>query len=367
MNERFHPLGARGIAATLDLDVGHIRSLDIDSGGRRLSPLHTAPWIDETAVIEDPSIAPGLKYLSGDFFCAPFCASDIEDAPPHGWPANSRWTLVGEDRQAGSVTARFALEKAVMGARVVKELTLRDDHPFVYQTHIFEGGEGVVPVASHAMTRFAGKGELSFSPKAFAELPSVQQESDPARGRSRFAKSVRFDDLSALPLADGGTVDLHSYPVADGHEDFAMLVEAAGSPLGWAAAARADERDIVLSLKAPADYPVTFLWFSNGGRFYPPWNSRHFGVLGIEEGRAWSCYGHAASIAPNPLSDAGIPTAVSLQPGGSVALRHIVGGVPLPEGWRRVAAIEPGAGTLRIVGDHGDAVEHGYDPGFLAG
>ena len=44
------------------------------------------------------------------------------------------------------------------------------------------------------------------------------------------------------------------------------------------------------------------LWFSNGGRDYPPWNGRHVGVLGIEEGRSYAAYGHAASAADNPLT-----------------------------------------------------------------
>ncbi len=87
-----------------------------------------------------------------------------------------------------------------------------------------------------------------------------------------------------------------------------MLVEAAGAPLGWAAALRPAERRHHAEPEEPGDFPVTFLWFTNGGRYYPPWNSRHFGVLGIEEGRSLRPDGHAASIAANPLSDAGIPT-----------------------------------------------------------
>ena len=76
------------------------------------------------------------------------------------------------------------------------------------------------------------------------------------------AHPARFTDLTKLPLADGTTVDLHDYPLAEGHEDFAMLVEEKGARLGWAAALRPDEGDIMLSLKSPRDYPVTFLWFS---------------------------------------------------------------------------------------------------------
>lgn len=366
MTGRFHTIEAKDARLTLDLAVGHIRAFEVTWQGRRITPLHTAPWVEEREIIDDPDIPPNLKYLSGDFFCAPFAASNVEEAPPHGWPANSQWTPLGDERLAdGGVTGRFALERKVMGARLVKEITLRDGHPFAYQRHVFEGGEGAVSAASHAITRFAGKGRLSFSPKAFAELPSMIQESDPARGRSVFATSKRFEDLSKLPLADGSTADVHGYPVASDHEDFLMLVEAKDSPLGWAAAARPEAGDIMVSLKNPADFPVTFLWFSNGGRFYPPWNSRHRGVLGIEEGRAYSAYGHKASIEPNPLSEAGIPTSLTLDPGGTVAFRHVVGGLPLGAGAGEVFAVEIAGEGLKVTLNDGTATTYPFDAAFL--
>ena len=365
MTERFRTIAADGVHLVLDLEVGHIRAFEIGEGPNVVRPLHTAPWVDDAAIAADPDIPANLKFLSGDFFCAPFARSDVEEAPPHGWPANSRWNPVGEERRGDAVTARFQLEKRVMDARLTKEITLRDRHPFVYQRHVFDGGTGDISVASHAMTRFAGEGRLSFSPKAFADLPATQQEGDPARGRSLFAHPAQFTDLTRLPLADGTTADLHRYPVASGHEDFAMLVEARGNSLGWAAAVRPDAGDIVISLKNPAEFPVTFLWFSNGGRYYPPWNSRHIGVLGIEEGRAYSAYGHAASIAPNPLSDTGIPSSLTL--GGVVAVRHVIGGVPLPAGWRAVTAIEANNGELTVYGDGGKFATYPFDTDFLKG
>ena len=123
---------AQGIKVTLDLRVGHIRALVIETDGRTLEPLHTAPWVDDPAITADESIPPNLRYLSGDFFCAPFGASDVEPAPPHGWTANSRWQPLGTTTGSDSVTARYRLEKRVMGAAVEKTFTLRDGHPFLY-------------------------------------------------------------------------------------------------------------------------------------------------------------------------------------------------------------------------------------------
>src|SRR3954468_13031994 len=144
MPERFRTVEAEAISLRLDLAVGHIRSLEIETGGRRLTPFHTAPWVEEKAIVDDPDIPPGLKFLSVDFFCAPFGKSDIDPAPGHGWPANSPWLFVSEKRRGQATTARFQLERPVMGARLVKEITLRDGHPFVYQEHVFEGGSGAI-------------------------------------------------------------------------------------------------------------------------------------------------------------------------------------------------------------------------------
>ena len=365
MTSRFHTIKASGIRVTLDASVGHIRHMEIERDGATITPLHVAPWVDDPAIAGDPAILPNLKFLAGDFFCAPFGKSDVEETPPHGWPANSEWTALGDSPFAGGVTARFELVRPVMGARLVKEITLRDGHPFAYQRHIFSGGAGAVSVASHAMTRFDAEGRISFSPKAFAETPETRQETDPSRGRSLFAEGVRFTDPSKLPLVGGATVDLHRYPVAEAHEDFVMLVEAKDSALGWTAAVRPAARDIMLSLKSPVDFPMTFLWFSNGGRFYPPWNGRHRGVLGIEEGRAFSANGHRASIAPNRLSDEGIPTCLTLGGDGEKEVRHVIGGLPLPVGWTSVSSVEAGGNELTLRDESGGSLSVPYDREFL--
>ena len=365
MAERFVRIEAEGVRLSLDLAVGHIRRFEIERDGVRIAPLHVAPWVDDPEITGDADILPNLKFLAGDFFCAPFGKSDVEDAPSHGWSANSEWIALGEARFSGGATARFELVKRVMGAKLVKEITLHDGHAFAYQRHVFSGGSGAVSVASHAMTNFLAGGRLSFSPKQFGETPPTQQETDPKRGRSRFATGARFTDLSKLPLADGSTADLLRYPVADAHEDFVALIEAKDSKLGWTAAVRRDARDIVLSLKNPADFPMTFLWFSNGGRFYKPWNGRHLGVLGIEEGRAYSAHGHAASIAPNPLSEAGIATSLTLTPNGEADVRHVIGGLPLPAGWTTVASVEAGTDYLKLTDDSGGNNSVPFDRDFL--
>lgn len=364
--EKFHTITAEGVEATLDLRAGHVRRFAVEQDGRTLTPLHTAPWVDDAAITSDETLPGNLRFLSGDFFCAPFNSSDLDNGPPHGWPGNSAWSLLGAaDHPDGGTIARYELQKPVMGARVIKEFTLRDGHPFLYERHIFMGGDGAVPVANHGMTRFTAGGTLSFSPKLYGMTPDSAPEPDPARGRSRLAYPTHFTDLTKVPMADGGVADLTTQPFAERHEDFVMLVEQPGSRFGWAAAARPDTRDVFLSLKNPADYPVTLLWFSNGGRDYAPWNSRHIGVQGIEEGRTYAGYGHRASIEPNPLTDAGIPTALVLKPNGEAEVRNVLGGLPLPQGSSRVVSVTTGPGTLTVEGDGGRSVTVPFDDEFL--
>jgi hypothetical protein len=367
MDERFHTVEAKGIRVTVDLAVGHLRVVEIDAEGRLLTPFYTAPWVDDPAVAADEAIPPNLRFLSGDFFCAPFGGTDDPDVPSHGWPANSAWDHAGtRSHPHGGSIARLILREQPFGARLTKEITLRDDHAFIYQRHIFEGGSGATSIASHPMVKFGTGGRLSFSPKLYAETPAVALETDPARGRHALAYPARFADLSSAPLANGGVTDLRSYPIASRHEDFVMLVEAPGSDLAWAAAVREDGADVVLSLKNPRDFSVTMLWFSNGGRDYPPWNGRNVGVLGIEEGRAFSANGYAASIAPNPLSESGVPTALELRPDTSVEVRHVIGALPLPWGWREIASVESCGDTLMLGDISGEARAVPFDGDFLA-
>jgi hypothetical protein len=365
MSDIFHVLEAKGIRVRVDLRVGHIRELTIERGGRSISPLHTAPWVDEPTITSDANLPGNLRFLSGDFFCAPFAVADLESAPPHGWPANSAWIVKDTKRTDFGIIGRYELERPVMGAKVLKELTLCHEHPFLYERHVFAGGQGAVSVANHAMIRFDGNGRLAFSKKAYGRTPSHGLETDPSRGRAKLAYPARFEDLRSVTTAEGGTVDLTQYPIGERHEDFAMLVEDFGNKIGWASAWRPDRGDVFLSLKNAAVLPVTFLWFSNGGRDYHPWNGRHVGVLGIEEGCSYFGDGHKASIEPNDLSRNGVPTAITLIADGAVDVRNVIGGLAVSGRFPGVADVQWSEGKLTVVDANGGQETCAYDDRFL--
>ncbi|TRC75998.1 hypothetical protein FJV83_16865 [Mesorhizobium sp. WSM4307] len=351
---------ARGISVSLDLTVGHIADMTVESGGRRLKPLHRAPWVDAGETLPK-DLPQGTVRLSGDFLCAPFSRSDVEEAPLHGWTANSAWDVTESSATESGWRAVFRLRHKVMGASVDKILTLIDGHPFLYQEHVFSGGSGAISVAHHPMTVMKGGGSLAFSPKRFAATLADPLEPDPARGRFMLAYPARSADLGQFPAAAGGTLDLTQYRMEDRREDFITLVEADHGGPGWTALARQAEDDLVLVLKNPAELPVTMLWLSNGGRDYAPWSGRHLGVLGIEDGR--SAIGHAASIGDNWLKREGVATAFALGEGRGFSFRHVIGALS-PSGGTPPREITTADGRMRLAAG-GSTREVAFDSAFL--
>ncbi|OJY63039.1 MAG: hypothetical protein BGP09_21415 [Rhizobium sp. 60-20] len=348
-------------AGTLQFDasVGNIPLLQLRSGERSIEPLHVTPWRDEPEVQANPAISPLERRLAGDFFCAPFSTSLDPAVPGHGWTANSAWRLQAKD--AGRM--HLVLLRDVSGALITKRLELSQDAPLLYQEHLIEGGRGVLPVAHHPMFRLAGGGRFFTSKKKAVLTPAQPLEP----GRSCLAYPTRSTDLVRVAGANGATVDLTRWPIGSRNEDFVTLVEAPGSVLGWSAVIRENEDDIVFCLKDPSVLPVTMLWFSNGGRDYAPWNGRHLGVTGIEDGCAPALSGEAEAGQPNPVSDEGVATGLQLADGRRHVIRHVIGAVPRPEGWTEISEISVSADTLTIMDGAGRRVELPWRRDFLKG
>jgi hypothetical protein len=336
------PLSAAGISLTFSPRGGTVRSLTVTDEGAEIAPLHAAPWAEAEV---PPDAPPHQRWLRGDFLAAPMGAGDHG---LHGPAANGTWNPA----PSAPGTLRALLDSPVRGATVIKELALQDHHPFLYQRHLFIGGTGHLPVANHAMVAVPNGAKLSFSRKRWFETLPDPLEPDPARGRSRLAYPRRAEDGADFPAADGSTVNLYKYPWGDAHEDFVTAVEDPASRLGWTAVVRPAEGDLYLSLKNPAHLPMTMLWHSNGGRDYAPWNGRHRGCLGVEEGAALPVLGLSSRETPDPLSAAGQPPLLTLDPTGTVEVRHITGALRWPSG-QAVAGVMLDGDTLTITGDWG--------------
>ena len=342
---------AAGIGFQFDARTGLLDGFEVEDQGVRIAPLHRAPWVG-TGEAMPAGAAPLMATLGGDFFCAPFAGTEAGSAL-HGWPANAPWTVLA---QLGG-TLRAVLSRTVMGATLVKDLSVTDHHPFVYQRHIFIGGAGRLPVANHANLSLQNGGLIRTSAKSHWETPGTPQESDPLRGRSALVYPARATDPRAFPGL-GGPVDLTLYPWHPKHEDFVVGVEARGHDLGWTAVTRPAEGDLYLSLRHAAQLPMTMLWHSNGGRDYAPWSGRHLGCLGVEEGAADQMLGF-----PGAAELSG-PGALTLCPSGSVDVAHVTGAIRWPSG-EAVASVTLTAERVTVTGDTGAERSLPFNRGFL--
>lgn len=342
-------LKADGIEVAFRPKFGMLAELRVTDGAREITPLHCAPWVgtDETMPRD---AAPHLAALQGDFFCAPFGAAEGSSGL-HGWTANADW----EVEVADGASLRARLHRSISGARVFKEITLRDGHLFAYQRHVFEAGAGDVPVANHANVSVSEGVLISTSPKAIWATPGAPLEDDPKRGRSALCYPAEATDPQAFPAVDG-PVDLTRWPWGEAHEDFVIGIEAANSPLGWTAVVRPDLGWAFLSLRDPFVLPMTMLWHSNGGRDYAPWSGRHRGCLGVEEGAA-------AHLLPSS-TQAHLAGPGALKLGGRSEVRHVIGAFAWEAG--RIRSVVVSKGAVEVTGETGGRRLR-FDDAFVAG
>ncbi|MEM9319549.1 MAG: hypothetical protein AAGA70_11165 [Pseudomonadota bacterium] len=315
--------------------------------------LHAAPWRDEPEVQNSDLETPGLRGLAGDFFCMPFCADDVGGDPAHGHPANAPWDVV----EQGHAHARMTLSKPVRGASVSKEVRIAEHA--LYQSHVIVGGAGEVTLAHHPMARMAAGGRLSFSPKRMALTDPLPQY----LGQNLWALGQIRPDLR-LACEDGKMWDLHEYPAQHAVEDFVILVEARGARLGWTVLIREHEDDMLVVLKDARQLPVTMLWISNGGRDFAPWNSRHIGVIGIEDGIAAGATGLKYALGDNPVKAANVATTLAL--GGTTDIRHAMVHLPRPPGWSRVTEVAVAKGRIALSEASGATVDVAFDDTHFA-
>lgn len=346
------------VEAFLTRTGGHLAPVTFKVGRRAVQPFAIAPWTDESL----PGVPTMLKVLRGDFFCAPFggnaAAFRGKRHPPHGETACRSWALREIAREDDAVTLHATMQTRTRPGRVDKRLTLRRGHTAVYCEHVLSGFRGPMPIGTHPMLKLPereGAGRISAS--AFTQGHVVPEFERPAeRGYSWLRYGATFTSLERVPAIDGTEVDLSAFPARRGFEELVLLVSEAAAPFAWTAVALPEEGYAFLSIKNPRVLRETVLWFSNGGRHYPPWNSRHVNVLGVEEVTAYFHLGLPASAQPNALNRAGVPTAVELDPAKPLRVAHILALAAIPRNFDRVERIEPESDGVTLVARSGARV-----------
>lgn len=306
-----------------------------------ISPYAVAPWWSEA-----PAAPPILQGLRGDFFCSAFGDNDEPWAgrmlSPHGDTANQPWHYVHRISTLEGSALRLALDLPTQGGRCIATTVLVDGHQFIYQRHELSGLDRPLNPGHHAMLKCPptpGAAVLSFSPHVLVSTPPPHLNSTGLMQRTRLRPGCEAEDASCLMGVDGSSIDATRFPGTVGVDDAFMVCADPAVEHAWSAATFPDARYAWLSLRNRAQLPATFVWLSNGGRCEPPWNSRHVGVLGLEDMMGYYCAGLAASARMNELNERGIATCMSVRRDAVVRIAYIQGVVRIPRDFDAVAAV----------------------------
>jgi hypothetical protein len=227
-----------------------------------------------------------------------------------------------------------------------------DGQNTVYSQHVVTGMTGPMNLGHHAMLKFPdtpGSGLVSTSRFVYGQVFPQAFELPENRGYSWLKPGAEFNSLEKVPTLSGETTDLTRYPARRGFEDLVMLVSDAEAPFAWTAVTFPKERYVWFALKDPRVLRETIFWLSNGGRHYPPWNSRHINVMGLEEVTSYFHLGLAESARQNPISRRGFPTRLALNPKKPFIVPYIMGVAGIPAGFDRVVSIQVIRGDRAIL------------------
>ena len=346
-------LTSTGVEAFVTEMGGHLGPITFDRKGRKLQPYSVAPWAEERS---EPSLPLIIKALRGDFFCLPFGGNATpfgrEKHPVHGETANARWQFRSLETSEGRSCLHLSLQTKVRPGRVDKRIWLVDGQNTVYSQHVVSGMSGPMNLGHHAMLKFPdapGSGLVSTSRFVYGQVFPQAFELPENRGYSWLKPGAEFKSLEKVLALNGETADLTRYPARRGFEDLVMLVSDPDVPFAWTAVAFPKERYVWFALKDPRVLRETVFWLSNGGRHYPPWNSRHINVMGLEEVTSYFHSGLAESARTNPISKKGFPTCLVLNARKPLAIPYIMGVARIPAGFDRVASIRASQGNQAII------------------
>jgi hypothetical protein len=299
--------------------------------GRMVAPFHRAPWVDGTATV--PPLTGGLR---GEWPCLPFGYArrpaqlpprwrDLAAVPgaemvseqagfPHGLAANSHWqAIAAADVDARAYAFTFPPQSPVQ--RMERCIRVDPAQPSVtVSATLYARRPCRAPFAFHPTFRLphgAGLFEIDAGPFAFGLTHPTTVEP----GRSHLALDARFANLSAVPNHDGGVADYHRLPLPMPTEDIVFLA-------GLNSLRLLDHAEgVAYCLQWDAQLAGCVLWFSNGGRDYPPWSGRNF-CLGVEPCAAPLDLGAACAAAANPLWAEGMATALDLSPDAPLTVSY---------------------------------------------
>ena len=324
-----------------------------------VQPYYINPWHADCQRIDEPVLVP----LRGDFFCLPFgaaCRYRAEDCRTHGEPAGARWRLLAATKAAGVTTLTLAMKTRLPLGRITKRLSLVDGHNAVYVQHTLAGFSGRFPLGHHATLAMPAEPRtvhVATSPIRFGTT-NPTPPGDPGQGAYYcLAVNRQFQHLSRVPtiLANEPFADCSAFPTRKGFCDQLAVFHKPEVFPAWTTATFEKQGFLWFSLKDAAVLPALMMWVENHGRHPAPWSGRNC-CLGLEDVCGFLAEGLAASLRPNTLSKAGIPTAVALSPGAPTIVNYIQGVVKVPPGFKKVKSVSLDCEKVKFVSVTGKKV-----------
>ena len=282
--------------------------------GRRIEPLHKAPWLGEALSVDTP---PLLTNLQGEWPCAPFGApsntplnadwAGLNAEPetwPHGYGANHAWTLSkpSQDR----VDAYISYPDGTPIASLKRSVSGRNGRNTIDMTlEVTARQNAKIPIGLHPVFK------LPETPGAarllVGDYSKVWVYPGDTGGDSLFKFSAPANTFNDLAWRGPEGWDPLSLPYPTASESIVLLSNSSGCVT---LENMAEQYRCTLEWDANV-LPSLMLWISNNGRSSAPWNGRHL-ALGVEPVCAPFDFGAKVATLHTPLSLAGIPTAISL-------------------------------------------------------
>jgi len=333
-------------------------------------PYYISPWQGDGLTIDEPVLVP----LRGDFFCAPFGnnvdAYRGEKHCLHGEPPTAKWTFVDLDKDGATTSLVMSMKTNVRQGKITKRLTLVDGQNVVYSRNTLEGYSGAMPLGHHAtlaLPEQEGSVRVSTSPFRLGMTYPVPS-GDPTVGEYQsLAINKPFKNLTRVPLIwkGEGSCDASEYPARKGFADLLAVFNKSGKTPAWTTATFTKQGYLWFSLKDANVLNSTLFWISNHGRHSFPWNGRNR-CLGLEDVCGYFALGLADSVRPNPLTKAGIRTAIELSPKRPFSVNYIQGVVKTPRGFGRVKSAKFTPGKVTFVSPNGKTATAEVCHEFLA-
>ena len=332
------------------LDVGDI-SLEVQKFGAMIAggsfrlpngviakPFFRNRWREDP---ETKAVDPVIRHLGAEWPCVPFGMPEMPDNLPRDWQVvrNPDWNAFihgfGSNREwefrstsAGSLLARIDYPEPAPVRRLERSIALDPKSMSInLRLKIEMRSAARVAVGLHPVFDLAGcmPQSCTLAVSGSSDSWSFPVEVEP--GRSRFLPDQRgvpmesILDRSGMPM-DGGRVPLDSAT-----EDLLLLT----NPGGEVVLSVPDRGYKVAVRWNPEDLPSCSLWYSNGGREFPPWNGK-VRAIGIEPTAAAFDLGQAASLSrETPLAKRGIPTSVAASPESSFETEYSIAVSPLSD------------------------------------